>query len=274
MPADYCLNVPGAGLGGPPEDTEIDMIFSRHLRLALVAAVLSSPFAAAAEPGDRHLGVVELFTSQGCSSCPPADANLAAFAERDDVVALAYHVDYWDYLGWRDTLASPENTRRQRDYATALGQRSVYTPQAVVNGRMHLNGADKDGIERKLAATATDSTMVDVTIEDRGDSMVIEADADGDFQGKAKLVLVFFVGSKVVEIARGENTGKRLLYRNSVTGVQTAGMWHGNYVRVEIPFGEMERHGATGCAVLVQTIRADGNPGPIIGSAVLERPGS
>ena len=94
-------------------------------------------------------GVVELFTSQGCSSCPPADAVLAELAEAGDVVALGYHVDYWDYLGWKDTLGSPENTARQYEYGKSFGDRSVYTPQAVINGRTHVNGAKREAVARR-----------------------------------------------------------------------------------------------------------------------------
>ena len=103
-----------------------------------IAAIVLAVVPAVAEP----LGVVELFTSQGCNSCPPADAVLAKLAKRGDVVALGYHIDYWDYLGWRDTLASPAFTARQNAYRKTLGTTDVYTPQAVLNGRMDINGAD------------------------------------------------------------------------------------------------------------------------------------
>ena len=90
----------------------------------------------------KPAGVVELFTSQGCSSCPPADEIFGELARKGDVIALAYHVDYWDYLGWQDTLATQDNTARQYDYAKTFGARSVYTPQAVINGRTHVNGVE------------------------------------------------------------------------------------------------------------------------------------
>ncbi|TIO36397.1 MAG: DUF1223 domain-containing protein, partial [Mesorhizobium sp.] len=119
------------------------------LRLTAVALVLTalSRVASAAElekvatgkpQTEKPLGVVELFTSQGCSSCPPADEFFAELAAKENVVALAYHVNYWDYLGWQDTLSNKENTERQYDYMRAFGSRSVYTPQAVINGRSHV----------------------------------------------------------------------------------------------------------------------------------------
>ena len=98
--------------------------------------------------------MVELFTSQGCSSCPPADALFAELAAKEDLVALAYHVDYWDYLGWQDTLSRKENTERQYDYMRAFGSRSVYTPQAVINGRVHVNGASRGEVDGALARMA------------------------------------------------------------------------------------------------------------------------
>jgi hypothetical protein len=250
------------------------MKLSRHLRLALAAIALTFPLPVWAEPEAVQPGVVELFTSQGCSSCPPADENLAAFAQRDDVIALAYHVDYWDYLGWSDTLASPENTQRQRDYATALGQRSVYTPQAVVNGRTHRNGADRAAIERLLAETTRQSMQVDVSISKGADSVIIEAKqgAHDASAVKANLILVFFDAKTVVKILRGENAGKKVVYWNAVTGVQTAGMWHGDDLRLEIPMSELRRKGSGGCAALVQSLGTGDAPGTIIGAAVLKNP--
>lgn len=250
------------------------MIFSRHLRLALAAVVFIFSLPVQAEPAAVQPGVVELFTSQGCSSCPPADANLAEFAQRDDVIALAYHIDYWDYLGWSDTLASPENTQRQHDYATALGQRSVYTPQAVINGRQHVNGADKSAIVRMLSETTKQSIQVDVSIWKGADSVVIEATqaGEGGEVVKANLMLVFFDAKTMVKILRGENAGKRVAYWNAVTGIQTAGMWHGEDLRLEIPISELRRKGTGGCAALLQSLGKDGAPGAIIGAAVLKDP--
>ncbi|MFN3547366.1 MAG: DUF1223 domain-containing protein [Mesorhizobium sp.] len=250
------------------------MNFSRHLRLALAAIAFALPLPVRAEPSAARPGVVELFTSQGCSSCPPADANLADLAQRDDVIALAYHVDYWDYLGWSDTLASPENTQRQHDYAAALGQRSVYTPQAVVNGRLHINGADAAAIERMLSETTRQSMQVDVSIRKGADSIIIEAGQGGEGVeiAKANLMLVFFDAKTVVKILRGENAGKRVTYWNAVTGSQTAGMWHGENLRIEIPLSELRRKGNGGCAALLQSHGKDGAPGAIIGAAVLKNP--
>lgn len=223
---------------------------------------------------DRPLGVVELFTSQGCNSCPPADRVLGELAQDDDVIALAYHVDYWDYLGWRDTLGSAENTERQRDYGRSFGSGSVYTPQAVINGRTHVNGANKNAVHRTIErmADTADGMVVDVSIRQSGDSIVIEA---GDSKGaprKAHLVLVYFDPVRDVAIERGENRGKTITYWNAVSGIQAAGMWHGKASRYELPLSEVTKKGAGGCAVLLQASGKNGLPGPVLGAAIMTQP--
>jgi len=223
---------------------------------------------------DRPLGVVELFTSQGCNSCPPADRVLGELAQDDDVIALAYHVDYWDYLGWRDTLGSAENTERQRDYGRSFGSGSVYTPQAVINGRTHVNGANKNAVHRTIErmADTADGMVVDVSIRQSGDSIVIEA---GDSKGaprKAHLVLVYFDPVRDVAIERGENRGKIITYWNAVSSIQAAGMWHGKASRYELPLSEVTKKGAGGCAVLLQASGKNGLPGPVLGAAIMTQP--
>ena len=131
-------------------------------------------------------GVVELFTSQGCNSCPPADAVLTELAERGDVVALGYHVDYWDYLGWKDTLATPENTERQKQYGKAFGKRSVYTPQAVINGRTHVNGAKREAVDTALTEMENEGEglSVDINVTRTGESVIIDAAAAPGGEGR------------------------------------------------------------------------------------------
>ena len=122
----------------------------RTVTMLVGAGLLLAASSAAAEPK----AVVELFTSQGCSSCVAADEYFEELSRRDDVLALSFHVDYWDYLGWQDTFGSPDNTERQRDYADALGDRRIYTPQIVVNGTASMLGSDRTAVESELA-TAT-----------------------------------------------------------------------------------------------------------------------
>ena len=243
---------------------------------ALAAAMLAVPiFAAAASAEDaKPLGVIELFTSQGCSSCPPADALLAEMAARDDFVALAYHVDYWDYLGWRDTLGSPENTARQHGYGRSMGIRSVYTPQAVINGRIHVNGSSSSKISGAVEELNElgQGLGVGLSIARTGESVVIEAEGAKGEAKNAHLVVVYFEPTQPVVIERGENAGRTVTYWNAVTDIQTAGMWHGEAARFELPASEVDRKG--GCAVLLQSVSKEGLPGPILGAAMIRNPGS
>lgn len=228
----------------------------------------------AQEVPNKLIGVVELYTSQGCSSCPPADAALENFIKRDDVLALAFHVPYWDYLGWEDTLASPNNETRQRGYRKTLGERTVYTPQAIINGREHVVGSRSNEITAKLSGQAGKGhgLTVPIKLENKGDRIHISIDqASVDTQQNLKLVLVYYKDETIVDIKRGENTGKQITYRNTVTDTQVLGMWDGQGMDLEIPYSELAVKQANGCAVLLQTIAADGSPGAILGAAILPR---
>jgi hypothetical protein len=236
------------------------------------ATVLAGLALATADAGElkKPLGVVELFTSQGCTSCPAADAIFEDMVRKGEVVALAYHVDYWDYLGWQDTLASKDNTARQYDYAKAFGARSVYTPQAVINGRTHVTGssrADINGALSKFAGSGQGMT-VGIKVMRAGDSIVIDA-GEGAGDEKGQVVLVYFDPARPVAIERGENSGKTVTYWNAVRNIQTVGMWHGAAARYEFPASEMAKKGAGGCAVLLQSTGKNGLPGPILGAAVV-----
>lgn len=239
--------------------------------LTLVLPVFVAPVAA--EELQKPLGVVELFTSQGCGSCPPADAVLADLAQQDDIVALAYHVNYWDYLGWQDTLSSPESTQRQYDYMKSFGTRSVYTPQAVINGRSHVNGAVRSMVTGAIEsmASAGKGPQVGVSVVQSGDNVVIQTEAASQPVGEAHVVLVYYDKVQPVVISRGENTGKTVTYWNAVKGIQTAGAWHGKPARYEMPVSEMAKKGEN-CAVLLQSAGKDGAPGPILGAAVIRVP--
>lgn len=247
------------------------MVFRQLVRLAataLATAALVGP--AGAGESKQPKGVIELFTSQGCSSCPPADIVFGEIADKGDVVALAYHVDYWDYLGWRDTLASPENTARQKDYMRAFGSRSVYTPQAVINGRTHVNGSNRLAIEGAFAESG--GLPVGVSVKRAGDSMVIEVGESSGATQKAHVLLVYYDHATPIAIRDGENRGRTLYYWNPVTGIQTAGIWHGAVARFEMPVSEIAKKGTGGCAVLLQVVGKDGAPGPILGAATIPRP--
>lgn len=241
-------------------------------RLAMALALLLVPSLGGAQEQvtQRPVGVIELFTSQGCNSCPPADELLREMASRGDVVALAYHVDYWDYLGWRDTLARPDNTARQKEYNEAFGSRSVYTPQAVINGRAHVNGAKRAKVAGTLERMAgSDRGMsVDVAVRYTADSVVIETGAAPRRVREAHVMLVYFNAATTVQIERGKNQGKSYVYANAVSGFHSAGMWHGKAARFELPLSEIAKKAKGGYAVLVQEMDRDGHPGAILGATV------
>src|SRR5690606_27524582 len=191
----------GQNKSASPAGTGMAMAFSELYRLAaaaLAVSVLAGADAGRAEdlPDDRPLGVVELFTCQGCNSCPPADEFFAELAANPDLVALSYHVDYWDYLGWRDTLSRKENTERQYDYMRAFGGRSVYTPQAVINGRAHVNGASRAAVTDELdgMAKSGEGMQVALKVSRSSDGVMIDAGdaAAGSGDANAHLVVVYF----------------------------------------------------------------------------------
>ncbi len=230
--------------------------------LAGVILALLAPSAAGADPK----AVVELFTSQGCSSCVPADAYLAELARRDDVLALSLHVDYWDYLGWRDTLGKPENTERQRGYAEVRGSRKIFTPQITVNGSVDLVGSDRKAVE---AAIAESSLPLPVSMWRSDGTVKIEvAEHRLPHPFPATIRLVLMTTRAEVEIARGENAGATIAYHNVVRAMRPVGMWDGGAVKITLPEHELMGDGVDGCAVIVQEDLPNG-PGAILGAAVL-----
>lgn len=213
--------------------------------------------------------VVELYTSQGCSSCPAADALLARLAERNDVIAVSLSVDYWDYLGWKDTLAQAKFSERQKAYAKVLGDGMLYTPQVVVNGATHVNGSD----ERKIFAAIekTNKTIaasrVPVRLSVAGGKLVVDIGAapQGGTPKEATVWLAVMSPSVEVPITRGENKGKTITYSNVVRDLMPIGMWNGKAMTVQLQRHSVVHAGAERCAVLVQQGRA----GPIVGAALI-----
>lgn len=220
----------------------------------------------AGEGNNNPVGVVELFTSQGCSSCPPADAALAKLIEEGKVIALSYHVDYWDYLGWKDTLSSAASTERQYRYADTLKRRGVYTPQAIVNGRAHFVGSSYNKIKSSVATfdSSEKGLAVPLSISAEGDELNISIGAG---TGKANIVAVYFDNENVVDIKRGENTGKKITYHHSVTDIQTIGMWNGTAQEIKLPASVVKKAKKGGAAILLQTMTKQGTPATILGAA-------
>ncbi len=270
---------------------------------ALLAAACLAPALASAQvtpavgPAAETAGaaasvpvVLELYTSQGCSSCPPADALFAELAARDDVIALALHVDYWDYLGWKDAFARPRHTARQKAYAKAARSRTIFTPEMVVQGEDRLKGHDAAGILEEIAARrdepagallsigrAGDEVRIDIAPPDTG--IVASRSGTGSVgapealsgaaaslparksDSTADIHVVRYVPAEEVAIEGGENAGQTVTYHNIVTDWQTIGQWDG---RSEAEF--VYRSASDGpLAVIVQRARM----GPILAAARL-----
>lgn len=226
-------------------------------------AGLSAPGAEAeAEAESASPVVVELFTAQGCPVCPAADDKFAALAEHPDVIALSLHVDYWDYLGWADTLASPAHTKRQRSYADALHEKMIYTPQMVFQGREHAIGSEVEAVDAAIARQRAQPARAMVEMRRDGDMLVISI-APGPARAKiepdADVVLAYYTDAERVKIDKGENKGADTIYRNVVADWSEIGLWRGGYAELRAA----PREGFDGVAALVQA----GPGGPILGAA-------
>ncbi|WP_342075353.1 DUF1223 domain-containing protein [Yoonia sp. SS1-5] len=203
--------------------------------------------------------VVELYTSQGCSSCPPADAFLHELAKRDDVIALALHVDYWDYIGWKDVFASPQYTARQHGYAQAASATTVYTPQMVINGQDHVVGSRPRQVMSRVEAHQARVDPVDVSLSRSGSTLQIQAEASA--RGDYVVQLVRYSPQETVDIRRGENAGRQLSYANVVSSWDVIGQWDGASA-LDI---SATVSGNDPIVVIVQQARS----GPIVGASEL-----
>lgn len=238
----------------------------KSLLIGLVAsAVLVHP-ARAETINARPKAVVELFTSQGCAQCPPADALLTGLAEEGEVVALAYHVDYWDYVGWADTFGDAVYSDRQRAYAKSWGSSRIYTPQMVVNGSTGLVGSRRNEVHRALDAA---SLPLAVNLTPDGEMLKVEIPPNTSLDD-AVIWMITYLDRADVTIDKGENAGKSMVYTQVVTARQAMGMWEGDSgANLKLPLPEMLDAGSTGIAVIVQQ-ENDGLPGPILGAATYE----
>lgn len=238
------------------------MLFRSILAAATVALALSFP-TAAGEVRVRPSAVLELFTSQGCPSCPAADALLQELGEDPGIIALAYHIDYWDYIGWPDTFGAAANSDRQRDYAQSWGSSRIFTPQMIVNGAEGVVGSRRDEV-----STAVDGAALQLPVTLRTDDDMLEVTIAGKAGLEQAVVwLVTFLDRAEVTIERGENQGKKLAYTHIVTGRQALGLWEpGSGANLKLPLSEVLGEAANGAAILVQQERG-GLPGPILGAA-------
>ena len=247
------------------------MITRRAFTLSGAAAALGLSRPVAAQSKTGRPVVVELFTSQGCSSCPPADAYLADLALRSDVVALAYHIDYWDYIGWKDPFADPAYTARQRGYGRSLRNRTIYTPQIVVDGEVDAVGSRRWEVDRliadRLGAGHARRLSVPVNLALDGGALTVSI-PDAGVPARADVVLVAFDGRHVTEVRRGENGGRTLVDVNVVRVLQRVGGYDGKAASLRIEPGPWSARDG-GVAVLLQ---AQGH-GPIWGAARLSLTG-
>jgi hypothetical protein len=235
------------------------------LSLLCLAGLSASAFAGEVKTNPK--AVLELFTSQGCSSCPPADALLRTMQARPDVITLAYHVDYWDYIGWADTFGAKANTDRQRQYASAWNTSNIYTPELVINGMKDVVGSRQHEVEGAVStaslaipvALTTDSDMLDVSIDGKAG------------EAESGVWLVTFIDKVDVQVERGENAGKKISYSQVVTGRHILGMWDPvSGAHLKLPLDQVLTDRSNGAVILVQGEK-NGLPGPIMGAASFVR---
>ena len=214
--------------------------------------------------------VLELFTSQGCSSCPPADALLKSYVARPDIIALSFPVDYWDYLGWKDTFAKAKFTERQRSYGRQRGDGQIYTPQVVVDGLAHAVGNRASDIDRAIAVNNGKfaQSRVPIVMRLEAGKLIIEAGnaPDGSELKEANIWLAMVQPEGEIPVRAGENRGRTLKYYNVVRELTPVGMWSGKAMTVRLDRDTIAQPGADSCAVLMQS-----KSGQIIGAAMIKK---
>ncbi|MDE2462188.1 MAG: DUF1223 domain-containing protein [Alphaproteobacteria bacterium] len=213
--------------------------------------------------------MIELYTSQGCGSCVPADAFLAQLAARKDVVALSLPITYWDMLGWKDTLATQANTDRQKAYAQAMGRGGVYTPQVIVDGIKDLVGSKEAAIDKTITAREAKLPDVPVTVSLRAKEVhVVVGTARTKPNRDATIWMMTVRPRATVKIGAGENAGRTLTYRDIVTEIKAVGLWKGKKVTLDLPRAATGSGPKDGITVIVQ----QGGYGPILGATPIDWP--
>ncbi|WP_417624464.1 DUF1223 domain-containing protein [Paremcibacter congregatus] len=222
---------------------------------------------------EAPLVVVELFTSQGCASCPPADAILTELSQKDDILALSYFVDYWNYLGWEDTFAGKDCTIRQKKYSRALGKSGVYTPQMIVQGTSDIVGSRGKQIHemvgstrQKIALTAKDAPRI--TFDPMGDMIDLKVSAGKPSGSRPKNATIWIIGydyEKSVDIKWGEQGGNVRHYRNVVQSIKRIGSWMGEEIKLTLSKKDIGAVPYDAYAVILQ----EDETGPIVAAAKL-----
>lgn len=243
------------------------MTTSRVLFSFIGVALAFAPHSTAkAEPR----AVIELFTSQGCSSCPAADKLLSELQADPTLIPLSLPIDYWDYLGWKDTLAIPGHTTRQRAYSQARGDREIYTPQVVVNGVTQAIGSDRVGIENAVALSRKNasplSVPLQVTVADERLTVTLPERERAEAAG-GEVWLCPLSGSVSVGIGRGENRGRTITYTNVVRRWVKLGTWTGKSENFTVPIDAIKFDGVDEVVVLLQSGTSE-KPGAILGASL------
>jgi len=229
---------------------------------AVVLGMLMTAAPAAADPR----GVVELFTSQGCSSCPPADKLLGEFAKDPSLVVLSLPIDYWDYLGWKDTLADSRFSARQKAYSAVRGDRDVYTPQVVINGVRHVLGSDRKGIEAALEKSRGEHGIMSVPVRLSRAGHYLKVSVAASVGRHAEVWICAVAKAIPITIGRGENSGHQIVYHNVVRNVLKVGDWDGTANTWSVPLENISREGVDAVAAYLQDGSRD-RPGPMLGAA-------
>ena len=200
--------------------------------------------------------LVELFTSQGCSSCPPADAYLIELDKREDIIALSMHITYWDYIGWKDPFASEAVTERQRAYGRRIGRGRIYTPEIIVNGMLEAVGSRRGAVDRAIAEVQAEMpARLDIALSVTADGAMRVSVPGAQFDGAATVWLARFDKEHVTDIERGENGGRTLRNINVVREMRAIGVWNGTPLDIDLPMSTLiasDGAGNDGCVVIVQ----------------------
>jgi hypothetical protein len=244
----------------------------RRVALSLAAtasAVLASAVLTSSNLRAEPRAVIELFTSQGCSSCPAADKLAGELARDPSLVVMSLPIDYWDYLGWKDTLALPGHTKRQKAYSKARGDREVYTPQVVVNGIAHVLGSDKEAIEQAIAQTGKQEGTLSLPIKlaITGDQISISVPAAKDASAQGEVWLCPITRNADVAIAKGENSGNTVTYHNVVRRWIKLGDWTGAAHTFTVPKQDVTAVGGDAVAVVLQSGTKEA-PSTMLGATV------
>jgi hypothetical protein len=246
--------------------TKSQVLVTAVARVLLFTIGTGLVFAASAMAGPR--AVIELFTSQGCSSCPPADKLLGELRNDPSLITLSLPIDYWDYLGWKDTLAVPAHTARQKAYSLIRGDREVYTPQVVVNGVAQALGSDRGEIDKAVEQSRQSATALSIPVQvSIANDRITVAVPGGNGGGAADVWLCPLSRSVTVPVGRGENRGRTLTYTNVVRRWVKLGTWSGKSETFTVPVDAIRLTGIDAVAVMVQGGSAD-KPGTVLGATV------